>query len=86
VILTPYEISIVMNYVCTGNEWKRMDAPAFPSTIQGLIELGLIEKTPEFMECNTIYHATEKAQAYVHEGLCNVPMPSIKWVFPEVAA
>ena len=75
---SPYIIGVIFHYHCTPGDYPKMDTPAFESSIQALMEAGIIIRSKgipgQEYEINR-----EAADVYV-EAILSVPLPVLKRV------
>ena len=81
--MTPLMIEILIHYYCRVDDFRDLDAPAVKDAIDYFLDNGLIK-----INTNTkyygVYTGNQDALKVYIEALCNVPLPELKWVIPEV--
>jgi len=75
---TPYELGIILHYYTRPVDHDH--APIFDSTVERLIDIGLLKRTGI---SDPKYAITECGQAFVMMGLTRTPVPVQRWTMPD---
>ena len=77
--MTPYQITILLHYASSLDDYPRNGAPIHNATVDNFVIQGLLELTAEH---RPTYKATSKLMAY-SAALQDVPLPVSVWVIPD---
>ncbi len=80
---TPYQIEIMLHYHCSAGPFARISAPAFHSTVDNLISLGLLKSDGQ--DVPNCFDTTARGKALM-EMWCSTPLPEPRFVDPRFPA
>ena len=79
--MTPFEIDILFHYYTTPTEHRGVteNPPIGPSTMQWLVDEGLLAVRKERSQYGATYECTKRGECWINH-VCNLPLP--EWSMP----